>query len=295
MTGVWEGEHASDDGSTRLRFRLLDEDGSLQGNLRWDALSSELLELSGTRDNRDIELSALSEKGRVTITATTDDEKLTGTATVGELSLEFEAKQTSKDWIVVKRPGPSIEEEKKEAKPPKGMPREPGRKADLEPIKRALEGSAAIVVSVDRSDEILACVETFEHYGIHPVLAGAEDAWKVADQLRGRVAGVLLDHRVIAGNTDGGYRERNRYAELANQGIPVAFHSSAEEGAAELPLMAAYAVANGLSRGRRVARHLTARRGGGCSRIDDRVGTVARRTWTRTCCLLERRPALGPA
>ena len=274
VTGVWEGEHASDYGTTRLRFRLLDEDGALQGNLRWDALSSELLELTGTRDNRDIELSALSAKGRVTITATTDDEKLTGTATVGDLALEFEAKQTSKEWIVVKRPGPSVEDEKKESKPPKGMPREPGHKAELEPLKRAFEGTAAIVVNVERSDEILACVETFEHYGLRPVLAGAEDAWKVADELRGRVAGVLLDHRVIASDNDGGYRVRNRYAELANQGIPVAFHSSAEEGAAELPLMAAYAVSKGMSP-EGALRALT-NDAAKMLRIDDRVGSLAR-------------------
>ena len=40
---------------------------------------------------------------------------------------------------------------------------------------------------------------------------------------------------------------RNRYAELQSAGIPVAFHSAAEEGAAQLPLVAAFAVSEGMS------------------------------------------------
>ena len=42
---------------------------------------------------------------------------------------------------------------------------------------------------------------------------------------------------------------RNRYVELTAAGIRVAFHSGSEEGAAELPLLASYAVANGLGPG----------------------------------------------
>lgn len=274
ITGVWEGEVEHEGETAKLRFRLLDEEGAIQGNLRCDLLSDELLDVSGKRTERDIELSALSSRGRVAIAMKTDDEKLTGSATVGELTIEFEAKQTSKDWIVVKRTGPKVGEEEEDSRPPKGMPREPGFKAELEPFKRALEGTASLVVSVDRSDEILACVEAFEHYGLRPVLAGAEDAWKVSDQLRGRVAGVLLDHRVISRDDEEGYRERNRYAELANEGIPVAFHSSAEEGAAELPLMAAYAVSKGMSP-EGALRALTAD-AATMLRIDDRVGTLER-------------------
>jgi imidazolonepropionase-like amidohydrolase len=273
ITGVWEGTAEVDGEQVKLRFRLLDEDGALIGNLRCDALSADLIELEGTRTERDIAMHGLSTKGRVAVAMTTDDEKLTGSATVGEVSVEFEVPQTSKDWIVVSRPGPVVEDEEKAPKPPKDMPKDPGLKPELEPIKRAIEGTAAIVVSVERSDEILACVAACEQFGIKPILSGAGDAWKVADELRGRVAGVLLDHRVIAAESKGGYRERNRYAELANQGIPVAFHSSAEEGAAELPLMAAYAVSKGMSpEGALRALTSDAAR---MLRIDDRVGTLA--------------------
>ncbi|MCA8980686.1 MAG: amidohydrolase family protein, partial [Planctomycetes bacterium] len=273
ITGVWETTVESGGKQVKLRFRLLDEDGALIGNLRCDALSDQLIDLTGTRTERDIVMHGLSSKGRVEVAMKTDDEKLTGTATVADVSIEFEAPQTSKDWIVVSRPGPSVEDEEKAPKPPKGMPKDPGYKAELEPIKRAMEGTAAIVVNVERSDEILDCVAACEKFGIEPILYGAGDAWKVADQLRGRVAGVLLDHRVIATDSEGGFRERNRYAELANQGIPVAFHSSAEEGAAELPLMAAYAVSKGMSpEGALRALTSDAAR---MLRIDDRVGSLA--------------------
>lgn len=272
VTGVWETTIEHGGKQVKLRFRLLDEAGELIGNLRCDALSDELIELTGTRTERDIVMHGLSTRGRIEVAMKTDDEKLTGTATAGDVSIEFEAPQTSKEWIVVSRPGPQVEDEEKAPKPPKDMPKDPGIKAELEPIKRAIEGTAAIVVNVERSDEILACVAACESFGIKPILYGAGDAWKVADQLRGRVAGVLLDHRVIAAETEGGYRERNRYAELANQGIPVAFHSSAEEGAAELPLMAAYAVSKGMSpEGALRALTSDAAR---MLRIDDRVGSL---------------------
>jgi imidazolonepropionase-like amidohydrolase len=69
----------------------------------------------------------------------------------------------------------------------------------------------------------------------------------VLDRLRGRVAGILLTQRVIEIDPEQGIKKRNRYQELVSAGIPIAFHSDAEEGAADLPVMAAYAIAQGMS------------------------------------------------
>jgi imidazolonepropionase-like amidohydrolase len=96
-------------------------------------------------------------------------------------------------------------------------------------------------------DEILECVKAFEDAGIKPVLYSATEASKVADRIAGRVAGVLLTQAVVVVDADAGARERNRFTELQNAGIPVAFHSAAEEGAADLPLMASYAISEGMS------------------------------------------------
>jgi imidazolonepropionase-like amidohydrolase len=141
-----------------------------------------------------------------------------------------------------------VRKPKEEKKPEvKGEPKAPGIDAELEPFRQAKKGNSAIIVGVDREDEILECVDAFEKAGIKPILLGAEDAWKVADKIRGRVSGVLLSQRVVWTEPKTGAAKRNRYAELESNGIPVAFHSDAEEGAADLPLIAAYAVSQGMS------------------------------------------------
>jgi imidazolonepropionase-like amidohydrolase len=132
----------------------------------------------------------------------------------------------------------------------KGKPKSPGIDEKLEPLRAALRGEKAVVVEVDRELEILECVEAFEDAGIKPVLLGAPDAWRVADEIRGRVAGVLLGQAPLRGDPREGLAGwKNTYQELASSGIPVAFHSDAEEGASELWLQAAYCVSQGLSPG----------------------------------------------
>lgn len=272
ITGVWLAHFDDASGeSQRLRLQVSQTDGELEGRLRCDLLSSSLVTVHGTREEHDVTLSGLGSKGTVTLTAKTEEEKLVGKVSVNGEEFEFEAEQTSKEYVVAGR-----SERRKvtveKVKDPKGKPKSPGINPELEPLRSALEGKTTIVVSVDRADEILACVEAFEAYGIHPVLAGADEAWKVADQIVGRVRGVLLDHRVIYSDSRMGLKSRNRYAELANAGLRVAFHSKAEEGAAELPLIAAYAVSQGMSP-TGALRALTADAAEMMS-IDDRVGML---------------------
>lgn len=275
VTGVWLTESAStgEGGDcVRLRLQLLDEEGTLSGYLRCDALSSILVAVTGRRDEHSIDLTGLGSNGDVTVSAKTEKGKLVGKATTVGIELTFEAEQTSKEYVVAGRTERRKETPPEEPKSPKDMPKEPGINEDLEPFRAALEGDKAIVVRVEREDEILACVAAFEKHGIEPILYGANDAWKVADQIVGRVRGVLLDHRVIYSDSRMGTRKRNRYAELANAGIPVAFHSSAEEGAAELPLIAAYAVSQGMSPAGAI--HALTQGAAEMMAIDDRVGCL---------------------
>jgi hypothetical protein len=218
------------------------------GSLRCDSVSSTLVALAGTFKDKKLALAGLGTRGPVRVEGETKAEKLEGTLFVGASQVKFTAERESEDLPVAARPElrrPKPEEKPKE---PKGKPKSPGTDEKLEPFRRAMQHKGAIVVSVDREDEILACVAAFEAAGIQPVLHGADDAWRVARELRGRVAGVLLSQRVLDVERGKGLNdERNRYAELAAAGIPVAFHSAAEEGAAELATMAAYAVSLGLS------------------------------------------------
>ncbi len=248
VTGVWEATLTAEGREpTRLRLRLLETDGRIEGSLRCDLVSDELVELEGRREEYAVTLEGRTARGPVTVSGEAKEKKLTGKVVYGEMTLEFEAEQKSDVYEVVRRPERRREKPPERKKEPKGKPKAPSVDETLEPLRRAIEGEVAVVCQVDRADEILECVEAFEQAGIRPVLRGAADAWKVADRLRGRVAGVLLDGAVMYRDTREKNRRRNRYAELSSAGIPVAFQSGAEEGAAQLPLLAAYAVSQGMS------------------------------------------------
>jgi hypothetical protein len=217
------------------------------GALRCAQVSEGLVALGGTFEEGKLALAGLGSRGFVSLGGEPKEGKLEGKLAVGGAEIELKLERTTKDLDEARRP--ELRREKKpEEKEPKGKPRAPGTDAKLEPLRRAMHGEGAVVVDVDRAVEILDCVKAFEEAGIKPVLYGAGEAWKIADALRGRVAGVILTHQVLEVDPRKGLSEqRNRFAELALAGVPVAFHSAAEEGASDLPLIAAYAVAQGMS------------------------------------------------
>lgn len=245
LTGVWTA--SSDWGKARFQFQDVPSDGmtEIRGSLRSDALSPELMRFEGTYDHKEGELSAhgIGIYTELAIAAKIDDEKLSGTITWSGTEHEFEATRTSKEYVIVKRP----ELRKPEAAPkaPKGMPKAPRVDAAMEPWRRALAGEVAVIVTANRDDEILDAVEAFAAVGIKPVLMGASDAWRVKDQLRGRVAGILPERWPLRSTK--GIETVNRFAELQQAGIPVAFYSDAEEGAGDLFMLASFAVAEGMS------------------------------------------------
>ncbi|MEM1452611.1 MAG: amidohydrolase family protein [Planctomycetota bacterium] len=196
---------------------------------------------------------------------------LRGDAKMGDVVVaSIDVTQTSSEYKVARRTK-RLPEETEKKKAPKGMPKKPSIDPDLEPLRRAMMGGTSVFVSVNRDDQILRCVDTFQAYGIQPVLWSASDAHEVAGQIAGRVRGVLISrNRMIATEEDG--TQRNRLVELSAAGIPVAFFSQAEEGAAELGVIAAMAVARGLSPSVAL-RGLTAD-AAAILGIGDRVGTL---------------------
>jgi imidazolonepropionase-like amidohydrolase len=243
MSGVWNT--TSDWGSARFQFSDAPstETTELRGSMRSDALSENLLRFEGTYDHDGNQLEVSGIVGGLHISAELDDEKLAGTITFEGAEYSFEAERESRGYTVAGR----SEDRKPEAGPkdPKGMPKEPKFDAYLDPLARAMDGNCAVIVDANRDDEILDCVAAFEAVGIKPVLLGAADIHKVMAQVSGRIAGVLPNRWPLRGTK--GIATVNRFAELQEAGIPVAFYSAAEEGAGDLLLMAAYAVVEGMS------------------------------------------------
>jgi imidazolonepropionase-like amidohydrolase len=252
LTGQWAGLLEESDGleDRALRLRLELKEDVVTGAVRCDALSDTLVVITGSWWEKKLTAVGWGSRGALALEGSAKAGKFEGTLKLGETTYKFSADRESKDLPVagrgeVRKPK---SDDSKESKEPKGKPRSPGIDGKLEPFRRAMRGEAAIVVAVEREVDILACVAAFEQVGIKPVLQGADEAWRCADKLRGRVAGILLSHTVLAVESGKGWNDlRNRYADLAAHGIPLGFHSLAEEGAAELPMIAAYAVSLGFS------------------------------------------------
>lgn len=213
-------------------------------------------------------------RGEVSLSGEFKDGKLDGKLLLGETAVAFVLERTSKELDYARRPERRKPKEGPKAEPVKGEPRAPGIDARLEGLRQAMLGKRALLVDVERDDEILDCVAAFEAAGIRPILFGASDAGKLAAKLRGRVAGVLLSPALLSVDPKLGLSSlTNRYAQLAAAGIAIGFKSEAEEGAAELPLFASYAVSQGLSAD--VALRALTSGAADMLRIDDRVGRLA--------------------
>ncbi|MDF1797692.1 MAG: amidohydrolase family protein [Planctomycetota bacterium] len=271
LTGVWES--TSDWGKARFQFSDGPSEGTteVRGSLRASAVADRLMRFEGTFDHKKGKLSVHGVKGDVglVVTGELDDEKLEGKIEWRGASFEFEAERTSREYVIASRP--EVRKPEPDPKDPKGMPKEPNLDPNLEPLRRALMGEVAVIVQASRDDEILDCVAAFEAVGIKPVLLGAEDAWRVKDQISGRIAGILPDRWPTRSTS--GLESVNRFAELQAAGIPVAFYSAAEEGAADLLLLASFAMVEGMSPAGAL-RALTADSADMLD-IDDRVGRLA--------------------
>ena len=177
--------------------------------------------------------------------------------------------QISDEYKVARRPV-RVPEEKKRERRPKGEPKKPQIDGDLEPIRRAMRGEAAVIVAVNRRDQVLECVTEFERYGIQPILFDPAEAHLVAGEIADRIAGVIYPKNKTQTTTGG--QTTNKLVAMASAGVPIAFPSQAEEGAAELGVIAARAISRGLS-------PMAAFKGltsdaAKMLRIDDHVGTL---------------------
>jgi imidazolonepropionase-like amidohydrolase len=248
ITGLWQAELAGAKLRMRAKLAKPGESAKVEGNLRCDALSRTLIEIEGwfERETRTLTVTGLGSGGWVELSGELKEGKLAAKLKSGSTEHEASLERASSEYVVAGRAekGTSKEEPRPE---PKGKPKEPKRDDKLEPLRRAMDGRAALVVEVNRARDIVDCVRACNEAGIRPVLHGAAEAHLVVSEIVDKVGGVLLAPTVIVADAKRGTDYRTPYADLQNAGIRVAFQSEAEEGAIDLPLRAAYAVANGMS------------------------------------------------
>jgi imidazolonepropionase-like amidohydrolase len=224
-TGTWESANA--------RLRLIEKEGALEGYLRLDGIS-DLITVSGTRDDHGVSLNGQSGPDSVSLTLTqefeendVDQPRLEGQYTIGEAEpQDVTWPRTGTDY-----PMASMPERRKVdmPKPPKGAPKSPGINPGLEPIRQAMLGKGTVLVSINNSEQLNECLSVFKQHGIRPVLAGSA---RPSSSHAGLISGVLLGRISSA---------------PPPAGIPFMMRTRAEAGAADLLNDVSLEVGRGLS------------------------------------------------
>ncbi len=268
ITGMWEftisGAPLPESFTGTMTLKLTGD--KIEGRLSDPTGGGEDAALSGTLNGTSVVLDVEQETpvGKPQIRATLDrDDHMAGAVSIGQFAISFEATRTDKSPVEFK-----VKRTRKKDK--EGRPLPPKVDERLEPARAVLAQRAAAVVDVRTGAEISAALKLFvDELKLPVVLLNAEDADLHAGRISKGNASVITPTRVVR------QRERKSYhqaADLARQGVRIAFQSDAEDGAANLPLMALYAAQQGLG-GDAALRALTidAAR---MFRIDDRVGSI---------------------
>lgn len=121
---------------------------------------------------------------------------------------------------------------------PRGM-RRPDDDKSLEALFPALNGAMPVVMQANSENEIVRALDLAREFKLKPIIAGGQEAWKVADRLKAANASVLLSlnfpKRTAAASPDADPESLEvlrlraetpkNAARLAQAGIPFAFQS----------------------------------------------------------------------
>jgi imidazolonepropionase-like amidohydrolase len=77
------------------------------------------------------------------------------------------------------------------AKNPRGMAR-PAHDPTLEALQPVIAGTQPVVMAANSEREIIRALDLAREFGLRPIIAGGEEAWKVADRLRAENVPVLF-------------------------------------------------------------------------------------------------------
>jgi len=271
ITGTWSytlsGGPIPEPVSGELRLKLTGT--RIEGRMQTPG-SDDAAEVLGELDGKRVTLRIQEETpfGEPTIEGELDaEDHVTGTVKLGEMfTLDFEATRTDKSDVQF-----SVTRSKRASKD--GRPIAPDVDERLEPYRKLLTGERPALVHVRTVTDIELTLKLFvDDHKIPVILLDAEEAEEAAAAIEKR-AGMVS---VIATNPILWRRERliyNQPASLAARGVPVALQSSAEDGARTLPLMARYAVHNGL--GADAALRALTVDAAKMFKLDDRIGMLA--------------------
>ncbi|GAB4156514.1 MAG: hypothetical protein Fur0037_24810 [Planctomycetota bacterium] len=217
---------------------------------------------SGKFENGTLEIGFRGPGGTATLKARVSDDKLAGSVSMGPLGDQpFEAVRTSKDAAAPAASSPGGEDG--------GEPRKPNVDENLEPLRRAFENRATIVVRTAREPSIRTAIETLEKAKVPFALHGADNGVDDASVFGDRRPGIVLGPDVVR-EEDG--KLVDAAAVFADRGHPVALCSGECAGARFLRVHAAYAVRYGMAPDAALAALTSAT--AKMFRIDDRVGTL---------------------
>ena len=168
-----------------------------------------------------------------------------------EAMMKAQADAAKKAAASAKKPttGKTTKKDAKKAPPRPKYPKRPKLDPIKEELLRILDGKRTLRIEVHRAREIEAVLELAKEFEIADIsLVGATEGWKVAKKIRSAGARVVLTPQNPPSSFDTlPEHHAANAAKLANAGVPVAFGSAGRQSGAFLAMLAARAVAHGMS------------------------------------------------
>lgn len=130
--------------------------------------------------------------------------------------------------------------------------RKPEYVPSMEAMLPVIRGERAVMIDVDRSDDIRAALEWIEERGLsdQTILTGVREGWRVADVIA--ASGIpVLTGPVLANPTRGSDRYDKAYANpglMQQAGVKVALRTGEAENVRNLPFHAGFAAAYGMGK-----------------------------------------------
>ncbi len=181
------------------------------------------------------------------------------------------AKEYTEKWDEYERKLPEYKHRKATDK--EGMVKEPDRPkrdANLELLRRLFKREMPALVHANRADEIRNVLKVFrDEYNLDVIILGGDDSYRVTTELRKYNVGVAIGPNIIRYEKS---KPINNADLLTQNGLRVAFHTSATSGTQYLPMNAAYAVRYGMDEDK--AFKAITKYPAELLHVDDRIGSI---------------------